>query len=320
MSDCDRFKPIIQTYVAGDLDEMDLGPLLEHCRVCEACRGLMELHRDLTVLGARAGEPGEAELDALRTRVLRDVSRPAPWRLRELTGWQIWAGFALRSAAAVAAVVLLFGAGLMAGRALPDQDSPGSADVARQNGSTHRLVTAISTDATSNRSLGDVEDSRFTYSNVWFRRVDGGQVALDFDVTTHVQLIEPEQSQLVREVLVHALLDSTSTGARLKAISFAAGSMDRKVKEALVFTLHRDDSLAVRLQALTVLADHLDDGEIESAVLKTLREDESVQMRLLALDYLAAHSIDRDVIRDTIRDNERPGDEALMVRLAEYES
>ena len=61
MSECDRFKPIIQTYVAGDLNEMDLGPLLEHCRACETCRGLMELHRDLTVLGARAGEPDEAD-------------------------------------------------------------------------------------------------------------------------------------------------------------------------------------------------------------------------------------------------------------------
>ena len=90
--------------------------------------------------------------------------------------------------------------------------------------------------------------------------------------------------------------------------------------EALIFTLHRDASLAVRIKALTVLADHLDDGEIESAVLETLREDKSVQMRLLALDYLAAHSIDRNVIRDTIRENQRPGNEALMVRLAEYES
>jgi len=320
MSDCDRFKPIIQTYVAGDLDETDLGPLLEHCRVCEQCRGLMELHRDLTVLGARAGEPDENELDALRTRVLRDVSRPAPWRLRELAGWPTWAGVALRSAAAVAAVVLLFGAGLMAGRALQEQRLPGQATVEHGNGTTHRLVTAINTDAASNRSLGDVEDSRFTYSNVWFRRMDGGRVALDFDVTTHVQLVEPVQSQLVGEVLVHALLDSTSTGARLKAMSFAGESLDPKVKEALIFTLHRDDSLAVRIKALTVLSDHLDDEEIESALLKTLREDESVQMRLLALDYLAAHSIDRNVIRDTIRENQRPGNEALMVRLAEYES
>ena len=208
----------------------------------------------------------------------------------------------------------------MAGRALPGQASPGPATIERGNGTTQRLLTAINADAASNRSLGDVEDSRFTYSNVWFRRLDGGQVALDFDVTTHVQLVEPVQSQLVGEVLVHALLNSTNTGARLKAMSFAAGSMDRKVKEALIFTLHRDDSLAVRIKALAVLADHLDDGEIESAVLKTLREDESVQMRLLALDYLAAHSIDRDVIRETIRENQRPGDEALMVRLAEYES
>jgi hypothetical protein len=314
MNDCDRFKPIIQAYVAGELDEGNLGPLLEHCRDCEECGGLMELHRDLAVLGARAGEPDVTEINALRTGVLRDVSRPAPWRLREFAGWHTWAGVALRSAAAVAAVVLLFAAGLFVGRALPEGATP-----ERGKGATHRLLAAINTDAASNRSLGDVEDSRFTYSNVWFRRLDGGRVALDFDVTTHLQVVEPVQSQLVGEVLAHALLNSTNTGAQLKAMSFAAGSMDRKVKEALIFTLHRDDSLAVRIKALTVLADHLDDGEIESAVLATLREDESVQMRLLALDYLAAHSIDRDVIRETIRENQRPGDEALMVRLVEYD-
>ena len=56
------------------------------------------------------------------------------------------------------------------------------------------------------------------------------------------------------------------------------------------------------------------------AVLTTLREDESVQVRLLALDYLAAHSVDRNRIRELLRDNRRPGDEALMVRLAQHES
>jgi hypothetical protein len=320
MNDCDRFKPIIQDYVAGELDEGSLGPVLEHCRTCEDCRGLMELHRDLTILGAWAAVPDEAELDALRDRVLRHVSRPAPWRLGDFAGWHTWTGVALRSAAAVAAVVLLFGAGLLARRALPGQAPADRPTAESANGTAHRLLTAITTDAASNRSLGDVEDSRFTYSNVWFRRLDDERVALDFDVTTHVQLVEPLQSQLVREVLVHALLDSTSTGARLKAMSFAAGPMDRKVKEALIFTLHRDDSLAVRIKALTVLVDHLEDGEIENAVLTTLREDESVQMRLLALDYLAAHRIDRDVIRETIRENQQPGNEALLVRLAEYES
>jgi hypothetical protein len=252
--------------------------------------------------------------------VLRDLSRPALPPLRRLAAWRIFAGAVFRPAAAVAAVVLLFAAGLLVGRALPGGAATGNGTLTDGNGITQRLLTAVNADAASNRSLGDVEDSRFTYSNVWFRRLDDGRVALDFDVTTHVQLVEPARSQLVREALVHALLNSTSTGARLRAMSFAGDSLDPKVEEALIFTLHRDESLAVRIKALAVLADHLDEPEIESAVLVTLREDESVQMRMLALDYLAAHSIDRNVIRETIRENQEPGDEALMLRLAEYES
>ena len=54
-------------------------------------------------------------------------------------------------------------------------------------------------------------------------------------------------------------------------------------------------------------------------MLETLRRDDAVQMRLLALDYLAGHSTDRDRIREVIRESERPGDEALRVRLAQYD-
>ena len=89
--------------------------------------------------------------------------------------------------------------------------------------------------------------------------------------------------------------------------------------EALIFALRRDENLAVRLKALTILSDQLHQPGVESAVLATLREDDSVQMRLLALDYLAAESIDADRIREVIRENERPGDEALLVRLADYD-
>jgi hypothetical protein len=95
--------------------------------------------------------------------------------------------------------------------------------------------------------------------------------------------------------------------------------MEPKLKEALFFAMRRDESLAVRLEALTILADRLGDPEVESAVLATLRDDDSVQMRLLALDSLAAHSVDRGRIREVIQEKVRPGNEALMVRLAEHE-
>ena len=75
----------------------------------------------------------------------------------------------------------------------------------------------------------------------------------------------------------------------------------------------------MRLKALVILAEHLDDDAVEAALLATLRDDESVQMRLVALDYLTGHSVDGERIREAIEGRERPGDEALKVQLARYE-
>ena len=41
-------------------------------------------------------------------------------------------------------------------------------------------------------------------------------------------------------------------------------------------------------------------------------------MRMEALDYLAARSVDHELLRRTILEQESMGDPALMVRLAEY--
>ena len=145
-------------------------------------------------------------------------------------------------------------------------------------------------------------------------------LAFEFDrVTTHVRLTEPVQSELVREVLVHSLLDPASAAGRLKALSYARGPMAPKVREALILAMRQDETLAVRLRALGLLAEQAPGPEVEAAVLAALREDEAVQMRLLALDYLAEHRIDHGRLRDAIRKSPRPGNEALLVRLASHE-
>ena len=309
MSDCKQFGTTIERYVAGELSDRELGPLLTHCRECDGCRRLLELHRDLTVAGSQAPVPDERDFSAMHERVLAQVT---PREQGQARSFPVRTTF--RAAAALAAALLLFVVGLSVGRGLPGQVAE------TRNGSmTSRLVSAIGAEAASNTDLADVENSRFTFSNVSFRPVNGDQVALDFDVTTHLQLVEPAESALVREALVHSLLNPSGTGTRLKAISFAARSMEPKVREALIFAMQRDESLAVRLKALTILSEHLGETEVESAVLKALRDDESVQMRLVALDYLASHSVDRERIREAIEDHQRPGDEALQVHLAAYD-
>ena len=173
-------------------------------------------------------------------------------------------------------------------------------------------------EANSNRSLGDVEDSPFTYSEIAFRRVDGDRVELEFDVTRHVRVTDSARSPIVQEVLAQSLLNPSHTGTRLKALSLAAQGMAPKVRESLIFALHHDENLAVRRKALEILAEQPPDPAIEAAVLTTLRDDEAVPMRLEALDYLAQH-VERATLRRAIGDEHAPGHAALVVRLGEYD-
>jgi hypothetical protein len=292
LSACERYESMFESLIAGQLDEESLSPLLAHCTSCENCRRLLGLHRDISDTAARVPEPGEEDLDRVQERVLRTIRgarrrRPA------------------RIALVAASVILPFVGGLLLGR------GGGSA--------SSRLVATLGAEAASNRALADVEDSRFTYSNVSFRRLEGERIALAFDVTTHLELVEPLRSELVREVLAQSLLNPSSIGARLKAMSLAAGEIDPKLEDAILFALRHDDSLAVRLEALAVLSARLDDHEVQAAVMGALRDDPAVQVRLLALESLAEHRVDHERIRNAIRERERPGAEALMVRLAEYE-
>jgi hypothetical protein len=314
VSACERFESAIEGYVAGSAAGDEAERLLAHADSCGACREVLELHRDLLDLAARAPYPDDAELERVHAWVLGELGRsPAT---AGATGSSVVPRPARRRVAlAAAAALALVAAGFAAGRALPARP----AGAANGHAGVMSLVAAIGADAAANRELSDVEDSPFTYSNVSFHGIEGDRVDLEFDVTTHVRLTEPVQSELVREVLVHSLLDPASVAGRLKALSYARGRMAPKVREALILAMRQDETLAVRLQALGLLAEQPPDPEVEAAVLAALREDEAVQMRLLALDYLAEHRVDHSRLRDAIRESPRPGNEALQVRLASHE-
>ena len=138
-------------------------------------------------------------------------------------------------------------------------------------------------------------------------------------MTTHLATLESTRSPLVREVVAQSLLNPSSLGERLKAMSFAAGVAEPKLEQAVLFALRRDESVAVRLAALTVLVGRLDDEEVRSALITALRDDPSVQVRLAALESLTSHRVDPRRIREAIRERPEPGNEPLMVRLAELE-
>ncbi|MGH9869036.1 MAG: anti-sigma factor family protein, partial [Candidatus Polarisedimenticolia bacterium] len=75
MSACERFESSIEAYVAGGAVADDAERLLAHAASCEACRKVLELHRDLLDLAARAPEPDDADLERVRARVLGELGR-----------------------------------------------------------------------------------------------------------------------------------------------------------------------------------------------------------------------------------------------------
>ena len=295
MSECRRFEAMIENLDPPELDARAPSPLLAHAHNCEDCGRLLAIHRELAAAGSKVPEPDEVELELRHEHVLRAIRRRRSHR-------------PIRVAAIAAGVILAFSAGLLAGRTLP---SPAGGP-----GPSSRLIDTLHAEAASNRGLGDVEDSPFTYSNVSFHRLAGDRIALDFDVTTHLGVVERARSPLVREVLSQSLLNPSSIGERLKTMSLAAGELGPKLEQAVVFALGHDESVAVRLAAVAVLAGRRDD-DVQSALMTALREDPSVQVRLTTLDALVRDRVDHRRIRETIR--QRPGDQALMVRLAELE-
>jgi hypothetical protein len=289
VNECRRFEEIIESLD----DPQALSTFLGHTRGCETCRSLLATHNDLAATGARAPEPDEAELDLRQEQVLREIKRRRTRR-------------PLRLAALAASLVVAFLAGALAGGMRGAPSSP-------------RLVDALHAEAAGNRGLTDVENSPFSYSNVSFRRIAGDRVALDFDVTTHLAVVEPPTSPLVREVLAQSLLSPSSLGERLKAVSLAAGKLEPKLEEAVLFALRRDESVAVRLAALDALAGRVSDAEVQDNLMSALRDDPSVQVRLAALELLVSQRVEHRRIREAIGEREQPGGEALMVRLAELE-
>jgi hypothetical protein len=298
MSECSRFEERLRALVAGE--PVPARALYEHAATCPECRDLLATHEALTGLAGETRDADPVELDALRRRVLDQVRRgPTPARPIPFGYRPAWAaGFA----------VLLFGAGFATAWLSSD---------AREPRAGSDLVGQMTDEAISNRSLLDVENSQFTYSEVAFRRIDGDRVELEFDVARHVRVTDSARSPIVQEVLAQSLLNPSHTGTRLKALSLAAQGMAPKVRESLIFALHHDENLAVRSKALEILAAQPHDPAIEAAVLTTLRDDDAVPMRLEALDYLARH-VESATLRRAIGDAGTPGNATLLVRLGDY--
>jgi hypothetical protein len=293
------------------LDESRADELLGHIDACRECASQWELLGRLRA--ATATEPSDADLLAMRRGVIRairaDGTGSAGW-LARLRAAFMTPAFGMGLAAIV--VVGSFVAGRATRPAEPSAPQPlaSAGDV---------IVDEIHLAASKNRELSDVENSPFSYANVEVEDAGNGQLALRFDVSRHVDIVLPKNDPLVGDVLAQSLLDQSSVGMKLRAISHSAPAMSPKVSEALVRAMLDDTNLGIRMKAQEILVTTPGDPAVEEALLMVLQKEESVQMRLVAIDYLTRSNVAPQRLRDAVtpRESEARVD-AVYVKAMDY--
>jgi hypothetical protein len=106
-------------------------------------------------------------------------------------------------------------------------------------------------------------------------------------------------------------------GSRMQAMSLSPASTDARLEEALIFALHNDPEVAIRLKALSVLEQYPHGPETQGALLTTLRTDPAVQMRLMALELLADRQAGPEMLRLAIESGELESNSAVLQHATE---
>lgn len=311
MSGCQRFKDLLEKYVAGEHAPSDLDALHDHAKSCADCRRIVELHEELRQAAEEIPEPSAAHFQAMRAAVLRQIPQKQRGEVSSESkrgGFlrSLWARPAVRPAFAFVLAVAFLAGGFFLGRlSVPEPEFD-----------EELMVEAISRQASLGKGLAEYWDSPFVYSNVSFRPRNG-RIELSFDAARHIEVSTTEDSPLMREVVLHAMLDPTDMGSRLDALELAPRTMDGKLREVMIFALLNDPSLPVRLKALEVLAAYADDPGVRDALLLSVGQDPSVQIRFLALESLAGQGVSAERIRGAIGEVRSETDRAVLQHAAE---
>ncbi len=307
MAECNQYEKSIKQFIAGEISREDEQSLLQHIEQCQHCKELIEVHYRLALQDFDLPDAAPEDFTKVRQNVIRAI------RKKETAHKITWyhhiadhiSSLFTRPVVAASAAVVLFLAGFFLSSIILPTPSRSESD----------LIQHLKYTAQQNTDLQQVENSPYLFSDVRIKNVNGGQVALGFNVSTHLELIRPKDDPLVKEVVAQAVLNPTSLGNRLKAISYSEEIMDPKVREALIFILLNDDNLAVRIKAITSLAKYPADTQIQEAFLRILNEEESVQLRLMAIDYLTNQELNKQTLEDAIMNLDESEDAFIRYKL-----
>jgi hypothetical protein len=307
MSNNKEFQKLFEKFLSADISPTESDQLDEYVRKYPEFKELMRLHQKLSDVEFPVSDPDPALLGKLRADVMRKIrlnKQKSPGVFEEFI--DKIRGFAIRPEMAVAALTLMIG--FLLGRALPPDKENLTSD----------LIDQISSLATENIKLEDVQNSPIVYSNVRYQDLDNDMVAINLDATTHLDFIRKKDDPLVHEVMAQTLLSSSNVGAELKAISYTKGVVDPKLKEALIFSLHKTPILPIRIKAMYSLMEYKNDKTIQNAFLKVLQEEESVKMRLLAIEYLMTDQVPPDVLQQTLDESKVTQSPAVHIKMRRY--
>jgi hypothetical protein len=313
MKECDGNQIAIDELYRSELSEGEQQRLMKHLDECRVCEEYFDLLGRLSAEDLFP-EPEPADLLQMRRAVVRRIRNETPTRR---PGW-LTDLFAARHAFAVGILAVVSAVLLVAlGTVIGQPRSERRVDPA--NGDEERVIgRQIELASMRHRDLSDVENSPWRYSNVQLLDQQGDRVRVSFEVSRHLEMELQKGSPLLADVLVQSVLDPSSIGGQLQAISHAGELPDTKVREALVKAMLEDSNLAVRLEAQSKLVRHGNHPEVRDALLAVLEEEENVQMRLVAIDHLTRHRIDPALLERAVESGDPEGRNALHVRARSY--
>jgi hypothetical protein len=310
MKNCTEFETSIDRLYDAQCSEQEQSLLMQHMDGCRPCTDYFDLIGRLSAEHLYP-EPDPSDLLQMRRAVIRQLRHDK----LERRAWSSWFFMPRHSFAqallAVIGGVLLVALGFITGNNRVERN-------VIRDGNETALSRDIELVAMKHGDLADVENSPYRYSNVQIRETNDGRVQLSFDVARHMEIVTERNAPLVTEVLVQSLLDPSSIGNQLRAISHAGDHDDPRLREALVKAMLTDSNLAVRLEAQAKLVSHVNEREVQNALLTVLQQEENVQMRLVAIDYLTRQKVDPQLLEQAVEAGEPQGRSALYVKAGGY--
>jgi len=308
MRDQKYIKQLIDKLISGSITESEFEQLKNRVQDYPEYADVFQAHNFISEVRFPAADPATERFSQMRQEVLRTIrTNQTNTQSDFISDTNSWLrSFLIRPEMAVAAITLLVG--FFLGRIAPVDEESISSGIMKQ----------ISFMARENTNFADSKNSPYQYSNIAFKELNNQEIALSFDVSTHLELVREKNDPLVREVIAQSLLNPTNLGTELKAISYSENMLDNKIKEALIFSMHNAPILAVRMNALQNLTKYKQDEDVKSAFVKVLKDEESVKMRLTALDYFFENKIETDTIKSIMESSDLQKSPAVWIKAKRY--